>query len=290
MKQLYNILMPAFTPFYDASKKTYTGIYIGWAIIFGLLWMNAPVLWPTPSEIGHQLWAYLGFNYNSSAPFVIDVSWFPTINFPIHFNDSGFYLEIFASLVLTITSMVISIAIACFLAYSSSTAAFKPIANIVASLRFMSMLGFLFLFMSLFHDSGKVKVVLLVYSIVSFFTLSLVTMMSRIPQREYDLWTTLRYSKWEQLYEIVIYGKADYIIEAISANFAIAWIMMTVAESKAMSGGGLGVLLFNADKYNKLILIFAIQIVIYVLGRLSSVGLQKLRYSLFPHTALAEKK
>jgi len=266
--------MPAFTPFYDASKKTYMGVYVAWIIIIGLLWVNAPVLWPTPSEIGHQLWAYLGFSFTGG----------------FHMNDSGFYLEIFSSLVLTITAMVISIAIACFLAYSSSTAAFKPIANIVASLRFMSMLGFLFLFMSLFHDAGKVKIVLLVYSIVSFFTLSLVTMMSRIPQKEYDLWTTLRYSKWEQLYEIVIYGKADYIIEAISANFAIAWIMMTVAESKAMSEGGLGVLLFNADKYNKLILIFSIQIVIYVLGRLSSVGLQKLRYTLFPYTALAEKK
>ena len=177
MKVVFQFLTPAFTPFYDASKKTYAGIYITWIVLFGIIWYNAPVLWPTFPEICHQLWAYLGFNFNSV---------FPYLHCKVQADGSSMYLEIFSSLVLTIISMVISIVIACLLAYASVTAFFKPFANIIASLRFMSVLGFLFIFMTLFHDASKVKVVLLVYSIVSFFLLSLLTMISRIEQKEYD--------------------------------------------------------------------------------------------------------
>ena len=281
MKEVFKFLTPAFTPFYDTDKKTDVCIYITWIVIFGTLWYNAPVLWPTFPELCSQLWAYLGFNFDSVSPF---------IHFKVQADGTSIYLEIFNSLVLTVISMVISIFIACLLAYASVTAFFKPFANMIASLRFMSVLGFLFIFMTLFHDASKVKVVLLVYSIVSFFLLSLLTMISRIDQKEYDLWTTLKYNKWEQLFEIIIYGKADYIVEAISSNFAIAWIMMTVAESQAMSEGGIGVKLVNENKYNHLIEIFSIQIIIYVLGRISSIYLKKLRYKSFPYTALAEKK
>lgn len=154
----------------------------------------------------------------------------------------------------------------------------------------MSLMGFIFTFTLLLHNGGTVKIALLIYGIVPFLTLSLTSVIQRIRENEYDLWTTLRFNRWEQLFQIVIYGKADYLIEAIRTNFAMAWLMITLVESFSMADGGLGVMLFRFNKYNQLDNIFALQIVIFILGVGFDYLLQQLRYMLFPHTKLAEKK
>jgi ABC-type nitrate/sulfonate/bicarbonate transport system permease component len=258
------ILRQIFTPFTKVSKETYMMISLCWIAIIAVLWQNAPTLIPKPLEVGTQIITYL--------------------------SDKNFYYDIYASLELTIVSMSISILIACLAAYLSTTPAFNLPVKIIMMLRFMSLLGFLFIFMSLLNgESGKVKNALLIFSIVPYFTLSLVTVISKIPQKEFDLWTTLRYNRWEQLYQIVIIGKADTIIDAIFSNFSMAWVMMTLAETKAMADGGLGVELFKADKYNHVDQVIALQFIIYTLGLFMMLGIKQLRYKLFPYTALAEK-
>lgn len=258
------ILTPFFTPFYSASSSVYLTASFIWVFVITGLFYNAPALLPTPTAVVLRLIEYL--------------------------SDTDFYFDIFASLKLTITSMLISIVLASIFAYLSTIMFFKPIVDLIVRLRFMSLLGFLFVFMSFLHDANKVKEALLIFSIVPFFTLSIVSTITRIPQKEYDLWTTLKYNKWEQLYEIIIIGKMDYVIEAIGVNFAMAWIMMTLAESKSMADGGLGVCLFRADKYNQLDRVFALQIIIFTFGIMFSYLIKQARYKAFPHTALAEKK
>jgi hypothetical protein len=261
MKLLYKI----FTPFTKVSKETYIAISLAWVAIIAILWQNAPTLIPKPLEVFNQLVTYL--------------------------SNKEFYFDIFASIELTATAMSISILIACIAAYLSTTPAFSLPTKIIMMLRFMSLLGFLFVFMSLFHgESGKVKNALLVFSIVPYFTLSLVSVINKIPQKEFDLWTTLRYNRWEQLYQIVIIGKADAILDAIFSNFSMAWVMMTVAETKSMADGGLGVELFKADKYNHVDEVIALQLIIYAIGFIVMMGVKQLRYKLFPYTALAEKQ
>lgn len=277
MKQLSLILK-------SKSKRLYLLVSIFWIVILLLIWNNAPALLPKPMDVFNQIIDYLKLTpFDSDFPFV----------------HNGFYSEIFASLGLTTKAMLCSIVISSLLAYSYTAAIkiqgilirpFKILVDFIIKLRFMSILGFLFVFMSCLHEADKVKNALLVFSIVPFFTLSLVSTINRIQQKEYDLWTTLKYNRWRQLYEIIIYGKADYVIEAIGVNFAMGWIMMTLAESKSMADGGLGVLLFKADKYNDLVKVFALQIIIFIIGIMADYLIKQLRYKLFPYTALAEKK
>ncbi len=253
-----------FTPFSNVDRKTYIAIFIAWIMIFIAFWGNGPVLWPTFSEIGTALKGFL--------------------------TNPEFYFDVLSSFFLTIKAMLISIVIATILSYLYTTAFFKPMVQFIVKLRFMSLLGFLFVFMSLLHDANKVKIAILTFSIVPFFTLSLVSMIERIAQNEYDLWTTLRYNKWEQLFHVVIYGKADYVLEAIAQNFAMAWLVMTVAEAKSMADGGLGVILFKCDKYNQLDRIFALQIIIFTMGIFFDYVIKNLRYKMFPYKKLVEKK
>jgi NitT/TauT family transport system permease protein len=263
---MFEELKLAFTPFTDASigKKIKYTIIASWIFIFISLWKQAPPLWPSLMDILNVLKVFL--------------------------TSTDFYYDVLASFFLTLKAMVLSIIIATIFSYLYTIPFFKPLIKFVLNLRFMSLLGFLFVFMSLLHDASRVKLAILSFSIIPFFTLSLVSMIDRIPQKEFDLWITLKYSKWEQLREIIIIGKMDYVIEAIAANFAMAWLMMTVAESKSMADGGLGVLLFKCDKYNNLDKIFALQIVIFILGMSLSFLIKNLRYKLFPYKKLVEIK
>lgn len=260
------LLHKLFTPFTKVGKETYLSILFVWVAIIGVFWQttSSPLI-PKPLEVINQLIAYL--------------------------SDKNFYFDIYASLELTFTAMGISIIIACISAWLSTTPAFNFPVKIIMMLRFMSLLGFLFIFMSIFNgEAGKVKNALLIFSIVPYFTLSLVSVITKIPQKEFDLWTTLKYNRWEQLYQIVIRGKADTILDSVFSNFSMAWVMMTVAETKSMADGGLGVELFKADKYNHIDQVLALQVIIYALGFVVMTLVKELRYKVFPHTALAEKQ
>lgn len=266
-----------FTPFSNVDKKTYIGILIAWVLIFAFFWQGAPAIWPSLPDIGRALCDFL-----VGSP--------QKVSFGNHTASiPSFFFDVLASFFLTVKAMLVSIIIATIFSYLYTIAFFKPLVQFVVKLRFMSLLGFIFVFMSLLHDANSVKVAILTFSIVPFFALSLVSVIDRIPQNEYDLWTTLRYSKWEQLYEIVIYGKADYVLEAIASNFAMAWLVMTVAEAKSMADGGLGVLLFKCDKYNQLDRIFALQIIIFAMGMFFDFAIKRLRYKMFPYKKLVEK-
>lgn len=256
-------MLPIFTPFAHVPTGHKIAIGIFWAISFLLLWMNAPLLLPTPSAVGGQL-----------------------VDF---FSDSEFYSDMFSSLFLTLKAMFFSILVASILSYLSTIAFVKPLIQVLVKVRYMSLMGFFFAFMIMFHDGGTVKIFLLMWGIIPFFALSLVSVISRIQQKEYDLWTTLRYTKWQQVYEIIIFGKLDYLFEAVRANFAMGWLMITMVESFSMADGGLGVLLFKYNKYNQLDKIFALQIVIFALGMTFDYLLQQARYKCFPHVAIAEK-
>ena len=262
-----SFLLAAVHPFeHLAGPFKFLGIATAtiWALIFVYLWYKAPSLIPSPTEIIHQLFAYL--------------------------SDKAFYSDVFSSLWLTIKAMLISILIASLISYASVTALFRPVATFIVRLRYMSLIGFLFTFMLILKDGSQVKTAMLVFGITPFFTLSLLSMITKITQEEYDLWTTLRYSRWEQLYQIVIKGKADYTIDTIRANFAMAWLMLSIVETFSMADGGLGVLLFKANKYNQLAQIFALQFIILGCGIIFDYLLQQLRYMVFPYTKLAEKK
>lgn len=279
-----NSLSKIFTPFAKVDKTTTMCISIVWIALMFLCWYNAPTLIPRPGAIFHQLVEFLNpgiptFNFNSSFPY-----------FHVSFPKADFYFDIFASLELTFESMLLSIIIACIAAWLSTTPAFNFPVKVIMMFRFMSLIGVLFLFMTILNGNASyLKNSLLIFSIVPYFTLSLYSVIHKIQPYEYDLWTTLKYNKWEQLYQIIIIGKAEAIIEAIIANFSMGWVMMTVAETKSMADGGLGVKLFEADKYNSLDKVFALQIIIYSLGFICMVALMTWRWKQFKYTALIEK-
>ncbi len=189
------------------------------------------------------------------------------------------------TLSLTIKGMAISIGIALLVAYSSTVELFKPLAQLVVKLRYLTLTGLIFVFLLLTGGSGSaLKLTLIIFGIVPFFVNSLLTIIADIPREEKDLCRTLRMGPWRTLLESVVIGRADHVLEVVRSNFAIAWMMITMVEGVCMSEGGLGTLMIKSNKYIDLATVLAILLNILAIGFAFDILLGRARTWFFPYS------
>ena len=194
--------------------------------------------------------------------------------------------NLLVSLLLTVKAMFYSILITLVFSYLSVVPFFAAAAKLLVRLRYLTLTGLIFIFTLLTRDGGALKLWLLVFGIVPFFTTSFLSVIIRIPAQEYELCKTLGYTRWQTLYEVIIVGKADQVFEIVRQNFAIAWMMITMVEGLNMSEGGIGALMIKYNKYNDLPHVLALQSVILGIGLCTDYLLGALRHWLFPYTKL----
>lgn len=124
---------------------------------------------------------------------------------------------------------------------------------------------------------------LLMFGIIPFFVTSFLSVVQSTPPEEKWKGYVNKLNRWETLYEVVIVGKLDMLFEVMRQNFAISWMMITMVEGFAMSEGGIGTLLIKSNKYLDLSPVFAMLVVVLILGLIFDWGLTQLRNILFPY-------
>jgi ABC-type nitrate/sulfonate/bicarbonate transport system permease component len=250
-----------FKPFTIINRTTFTLMAIAQVVFAFTVWQLTPAgLIPHPSRILGALGELL------SGRLLLD--------------------NLLVSLLLTIKAMFYSVVITLVFSYLSVIPFFNSIAQFIVKCRYLTLTGLIFIFTLLTRDGGALKLSLLMFGIVPFFTTSFLSMLVRIPAQEFELCQTLGYTRWETLYEVIIVGKADQVFEIVRQNFAIAWMMITMVEGLSMSQGGIGALLIKYNKYNDLPHVLALQAVIFGIGLCFDYLLGSLRRWLFPYTKL----
>jgi NitT/TauT family transport system permease protein len=197
-----------------------------------------------------------------------------------------FYDNLLASLLLTIKAMGYSILLTLLIGYLSVLPFFRALAHFIVKCRYLTLTGLIFIFTLLTKDGGALKLSLLIFGIVPFFVTSFLSVITAIPNQEFELCQTLGYNRWEMLYEVIVVGKADQVVEIVRQNFAFAWMMITMVEGLNMSEGGIGTLLIKYNKYNDLSHVLALQGVIFGLGLFFDYGLGRLRRWLFAYVKI----
>lgn len=205
-------------------------------------------------------------------------------------GTKDFVQNLFSSILLTVKAMLLSIIIALVIGYLSVIPLFRPLARFIVKCRYLTITGLYFVFILIAADADNLKLSLLVFGIVPFFVTSLLSVIENIRQEEYDSCRTLRYNHWQTMYELIVRGRMDQTLEIIRQNFAITWIMIVTVESSALSGGGIGAMLYRFNKYNDLKNVLALQIVILLIGILTDLLLAAMRRELFPYTKLTSKE
>ncbi|WP_316785819.1 hypothetical protein [Pedobacter frigiditerrae] len=251
------------TPFEKISKSNKTIILVLWIVLLIAIWFigtsGTKHLFPSPAQV------FSGFTalYNE-----------------------GLVEHIFNSLKLCFLSIFLAVVISMLLAYSWPIPALKPVSEFITKFRFLPFTGLSFYVALLVHDARNMQVWILVIFLTTFLTTSLIAVIKDIPEEEFDHAKTLKCSRWEVLWQVIILGRIDYVIDVIRQNLAIAWMMLVTVESIVVASGGLGFLIKNSDKFMNHGRIIALQIIILLIGLGLDSGINFLRKAIFRYSKI----
>lgn len=257
------MLKQLITPFEKVSQLTKTVVLVGWIILLLLLWfigtMGTKHLFPNPSQVFEGLQGL--------------------------FNE-GLVVHIFNSLKLCFIAIVSATFFALLYAYSFPIPLLKPISEFVTKFRFLPLTGLTYYITIIVHDARNMQIWIMVIFLTTFLTTSLIAIIKDIPQEEFDHAKTLKCSRWEVLWQVIVLGRIDYVIDAIRQNLAITWMMLVTVESIVIASGGLGFLIKNSEKFANAGRIIALQIIILLIGLGLDAGINFLRKAIFRYSKI----
>ena len=198
--------------------------------------------------------------------------------------NEGLVVHIASSLGLFFKAILFSVIVSLVIIYLSPLPALQPLAILLSRFRYLPLTGITFYLAILVSDARTMQISVLFIFMSLYFITSLLAVLKDIPEEEIDHARSLKCSRWEVLWEVVIKGRLDYVIDVLRQNLAIIWMMLVTVESILVAAGGLGVLIKNSDKFMNHGRIVALQLVILVLGLMIDWLLVTLRKSLFKYS------
>ncbi|MBS1724912.1 MAG: nitrate ABC transporter permease [Armatimonadetes bacterium] len=231
-------------------------------VLFLLFWLNSPLeVLPKPQEV------FAAFQR----------LWF----------EQGLGQELIRSFKTNLQALFLTALISLGLAYLTVMPVFRPIVAAISKGRFLSMVGFTFVFTLLVGGGQQLKLSLLVFGMVVFFVTSMASVVIDIPREKFDHARTLRMGEWKVVWEVVVRGTFDRAFEVMRQNAAIGWMMLTLVEGNQRGLGGVGAMLLNQQKHLKLPEVFAIQITILLVGLFQDYGIGLVRRLTCPYADLS---
>jgi ABC-type nitrate/sulfonate/bicarbonate transport system permease component len=251
------------TPFEKISKIHKTIILVGWIVMLLALWflgtMGTKHLFPSPTQ---------------------------TFKAFTELFSEGLVVHIFSSLALCFSSIFIAVILSMLFAYLWPIPLFKPVSEFITKFRFLPLAGLTLYITLIIHDARNMQIWILVLFLTTFLTTSLISVIACIPQEEFDHAKTLKCNRWEVLWQVVILGRIDYVIDVIRQNLAITWMMLVTVESTLAAAGGLGFLIKNSDKFSNHSRIIALQIIILLIGLALDWFINFLRKAIFRYSKI----
>jgi ABC-type nitrate/sulfonate/bicarbonate transport system permease component len=251
------------TPFEKISGSKKTIILLVWVVLLAIIWFvgtsGTKHLFPSPGQV------FQGFS---------------------DLYAEGLVVHIFNSLKLCFLSIFLAVIISMILAYTWPIPALKPLSEFVTKFRFLPFTGLSFYVALVINEARNMQIWILVIFLTTFLTTSLIAVIRDIPEEEFDHAKTLKCSRWEVLWQVIVLGRLDYVIDVIRQNLAIAWMMLVTVESIVVASGGLGFLIKNSDKFMNHGRIIALQIIILLIGLGLDAGINFLRKAIFRYSKI----
>jgi NitT/TauT family transport system permease protein len=198
----------------------------------------------------------------------------------------GLGQELWTSFTANLQALAITSVISLGLSYLTVLAVWRPVVTAISKGRFIGLTGLTFLFTLIFGGGHPLKISLLVFGMSVFFVTSMASVVATIPRERFEYARSLRMGEWQVVWEVVVLGTADQAIEVLRQNAAMGWMMLTMVESISRSEGGVGAMLLNQNKHFHLAEVFAIQMLILVLGMTQDYGIGIAKRLLCPYSAM----
>jgi NitT/TauT family transport system permease protein len=166
----------------------------------------------------------------------------------------------------------------------------RPAVHALTKLRFTGFVGWGFVLAVAARDGHQLKLWMLVFGMTPFFVTSMAAVVVEIPKVRFDHARTLGLHGWRLVWEVVILGTLDRAFEVLRQNAAMGWMMLTMVEGVVRSSGGLGVLMLDAQRHLQLDAVFALILVVLVVGAAQDRALAWLRHVVCPAADLSTER
>ena len=204
-------------------------------------------------------------------------------------NERGLADELAASLALNAEAIAWSAALSLGLAYLTVLPALRPLVGAVSKLRFTGLVGWGFVLTLWARDGHQLKLWMLVFGMAPFFVTAMAAAVAEIPRERFDHARALGMTEWRTVWEVVIRGTLDQALEALRQNAAMGWMALTMVEGLVRSEGGVGALMLNENKHLDLDAVFALIVVVLIVGIAQDAALAWLRRTVCPHAHRSER-
>lgn len=186
--------------------------------------------------------------------------------FPNLWFNEGLGDQLWNSMELNFQSIAIMFTISYTLSVMTVTPLGAALAKIVSLGRFNGFVGLPLIFMSILHSHHNTKVALLVFGMGVFTVLSLTKLFDSVSKDLFDHSRTLRMSEWRVVWEVVVLGTFDQVLDIIRINVAMGWMMLPMVEGRFKDEGGIGALMEVENKHLNLDSVFCALFVIMLVG------------------------
>jgi len=255
-------LKNAFLPNRSIDRTIALGLVAFWLAMALLAWVASP--WKTLPGPG-EVWNALG------------ALWM----------QSGLSQELFTTLKLIGHALVLTVVISMALSYATIVPLFRPLVEGISKLRFLGLGSGLVVPFTLITGGGyDLKVDLLTFGMTTYFVTAMARVVVEIPRENFDHLRALGASELRILWEVVILGTLDKALDVLRQNVAMGWSMITMVENISRAEGGVGAMIANESKHFRLAEVYAIMVVILVIGLILDYLAGALTRALCPYSQL----
>jgi NitT/TauT family transport system permease protein len=165
----------------------------------------------------------------------------------------------------------------------------QPFNKIVQWLRYIPIIGFNLVFLTLFAIGWPMKVAMLTAGMSFFLVTSMTAVIESIPKLKYELARVLGYNDWQTFFSVIVRPTLPSMIDMVAQNAAMGWVMITAIETYNRTEGGIGAQIFAYNATNQLAEVYAYLIIIGVIAIIEDALFKLIKRVLFPYSVIAER-
>ncbi|HZS48672.1 MAG TPA: ABC transporter permease subunit [Blastocatellia bacterium] len=204
-------------------------------------------------------------------------------------DEHGLVYNVYVTLKLNVVGLGYASIISLIIAYLSVVPIFQPLNKMVQWLRYIPIIGFNLIFLSLFTIGWPMKVAMLTTGMSFFLVTSMTATIAAIPRMKYELAKVLGYNDWHVFYSVVVRPTLPQMIDVIAQNAAIGWVMITAIETYNRTEGGIGSQIYAYSSTNNLPEVYAYLLIIGIIAITEDFIFRLAKRLLFPYSVIAER-
>src|ERR1044071_4580431 len=194
----------------------------------------------------------------------------------------GLAYNVYVTMKLNVVGIGYASIISITIAYLSVIPVFQPFNKMVQWMRYIPIIGFNLVFLSLFTIGWPMKVAMLTTGMSFFLVTSMTAVVGAIPRMKYELARVLGYNDWQVFYSVVMRPTLPSMIDMIAQNAAIGWVMITAIETYNRTEGGIGSQIYSHSATNNLAEVYGYLMIIGVIAVLEDLFFSLIKRLFFP--------